>query len=132
MPLTRENIAGTPAEQLAIAKQTANILPLCLLDNRLIITHGNGPVVGMILMRQALLRDRIPPMTLEICVAHSQGDIAYLLTRAIETSRAIENGRRGRSGLPKSNQVCRSFLYQRSGAGHCLRSLLAHAGGRRA
>jgi carbamate kinase len=90
-----ENIAGTPAEQLVIAKQTAiALLPLCQLDNELIITHGNGPVVGKILMRQALLRDRIPPMTLDICVAHSQGGIAYLLMQAIENAlREVDNPR---------------------------------------
>src|SRR5262245_46486305 len=90
-----ENIAGTPGEQLVIAKQTANaLLPVCLLDNELIITHGNGPVVGKILMRQALLRDRIPPMTLDICVAHSQGGIAYLLMQAIENAlREVDNPR---------------------------------------
>ena len=69
-------------------------MPLALLDSELIITHGNGPVVGKILMRQALTRDRIPPMTLDICVAHSQGGIAYLLMQALENAlREADNGR---------------------------------------
>ena len=38
-----------------IAARTAQaLLPLALLDNELVITHGNGPVVGKILMRQTL------------------------------------------------------------------------------
>ncbi len=82
-----ENIEGTSAEQKAIAVKTANaLLPLALLDNELIVTHGNGPVVGKILMRQALTRQRIPPMSLDICVAHSQGGIAYLLVQALENA----------------------------------------------
>jgi carbamate kinase len=82
-----ENITGTSEEQKAIAAATANaLLPLALADNELVITHGNGPVVGKILMRQALTRDRIPPMTLDICVAHSQGGIAYLLMQALENA----------------------------------------------
>ena len=82
-----ENIEGTSIEQKAIAAKTADaLLPLALLDNELIITHGNGPVVGKILMRQALTRDRIAPMPLDICVAHSQGGIAYLLMQAIENA----------------------------------------------
>jgi carbamate kinase len=82
-----ENIAGTSAEQRDIARQTAEaLLPLALQDTELIITHGNGPVVGKILMRQALTRDRIPPMSLDICVAHSQGGIAYLLMQALENA----------------------------------------------
>jgi carbamate kinase len=82
-----EDIEGTSGEQKAIAANTADsLLPLALLDNELIITHGNGPVVGKILMRQALTRDTIAPMPLDICVAHSQGGIAYLLVQALENA----------------------------------------------
>jgi carbamate kinase len=82
-----ENITGTSAEQKEIARLTAEaLLPLAMLNTELIITHGNGPVVGKILMRQALTRDRIPPMSLDICVAHSQGGIAYLLMQALENA----------------------------------------------
>lgn len=87
-----EDIEGTSQEQKAIAKQTAEaLLPLTMLDNELIITHGNGPVVGKILMRQTLTRDVIAPMPLDICVAHSQGGIAYLLMQAMENA-LRENG----------------------------------------
>jgi len=80
-----EDIKGTAEEQKAIAAQTAQaLLPLALSDNELIITHGNGPVVGKILMRQILAADRIAPMPLDICVAHSQGGIAYLLMQAMK------------------------------------------------
>lgn len=90
-----EKIEGTSEEQAAMAELTATaLLPLTSLDNELIITHGNGPVVGKILMRQVLARDRIAPMPLDICVAHSQGGIAYLLMQAIENSlREIDNDR---------------------------------------
>ncbi len=82
-----EDIEGTSQEQKAIAKQTAEaLLPLTMLDNELIITHGNGPVVGKILMRQTLTRHTIAPMPLDICVAHSQGGIAYLLMQAMENA----------------------------------------------
>lgn len=90
-----EDIEGTSAEQKAIAAKTAQaLLPLALLDNELVITHGNGPVVGKILMRQALTSDTIAPMPLDICVAHSQGGIAYLLMQAMENSlREADNSR---------------------------------------
>jgi carbamate kinase len=90
-----EDIEGTSQEQTSIAQQTArSLLPLTSLGNELIVTHGNGPVVGKILMRQVLTRDRIAPMPLDICVAHSQGGIAYLLMQAIENSlRTIGNPR---------------------------------------
>lgn len=82
-----EDIAGTSDEQKNVADQTAQaLLPLAELDNELVITHGNGPVVGKIMMRQMLTMDRIPPMSLDICVAHSQGGIGYLLMQAIENA----------------------------------------------
>jgi len=89
------DIRGTSEEQKAIAASTARaLLPLAQLDNELVITHGNGPVVGKILMRQALTRDRIAPMSLDICVAHSQGGIAYLLMQAMENAlRQADSGR---------------------------------------
>ncbi|MDH3703651.1 MAG: carbamate kinase [Alphaproteobacteria bacterium] len=90
-----EDIEGTSQEQQAIAANTARaLLPLAMLDNELVITHGNGPVVGKILMRQALTRNRIAPMPLDICVAHSQGGIAYLLMQAMENAlREADNPR---------------------------------------
>ena len=90
-----ENIEGTSEEQEKIAKTTANaLLPLMLSKNELVITHGNGPVVGKILMRQALTRDKIAPMPLDICVAHSQGGIAYLLLQALENALRDANNER--------------------------------------
>ena len=86
-----ENIAGTSFEQEVIAAKTAEaLLPLILRKNELILTHGNGPVVGKILMRQELTRDTIAPMPLDVCVAHSQGGIAYILAQAIENVLQIQ------------------------------------------
>ena len=45
-------IAGTPQEQVDIVAATARaLLPIMQLSNELIVTHGNGPVVGKILLR---------------------------------------------------------------------------------
>ena len=69
-----DDIEGTSEQQEAIAAKTAqSLLQIGQEVDQLIITHGNGPVVGKILMRQALTRDRISPMPLEICEGHSQG-----------------------------------------------------------
>ncbi len=90
------HIRGTVAEQIALAAGTAHaLLPIMQMDNELVITHGNGPVVGKILMRQAIAREQVAPMSLDICVAHSQGGIAYLLMQALENVlRQADNVRR--------------------------------------
>lgn len=82
-----DNIRGTPEEQVALAAATGKaLLPIMQLGGELIITHGNGPVVGKIHLRQAIARHRVEPMSLDICVAHSQGGIAYLLMQALENA----------------------------------------------
>jgi carbamate kinase len=80
-----ENITGTTEEQEVVAAAAARaLLPLMQQPAELVVTHGNGPVVGKILLRQILTRDTVAPMRLDICVAHSQGGIAYLLMQAME------------------------------------------------
>jgi len=82
-----EGIQGTPGEQVSVAAALGEaLLPVMELNNELIITHGNGPVVGKIMLRQSLARHRVTPMSLDICVAHSQGGIAYLLMQAFENA----------------------------------------------
>lgn len=90
-----ETTSGTVAEQRDYAERTAeSLLPLMRLGNQMVLTHGNGPVVGKILMRQAIARSRVAPMSLDICVAHSQGGVAYLLLQAMENAlRRIDNPR---------------------------------------
>lgn len=86
---------GTVEEQIEFAVKTGNaLLPLLKADNQLIITHGNGPVVGKILLRQVLARETVPPMSMDVCVAHSQGGIAYLLMQNLENAlRSVGNDR---------------------------------------
>jgi carbamate kinase len=43
-------------------------------------------VVGKMLLRHAIARHRVEPMPLDICVAHRQGGIAYLLMQALENA----------------------------------------------
>ena len=86
---------GTVEQQIEFAVKTGNaLLPLLQADNQLIITHGNGPVVGKILLRQVLARETVPPMSMDVCVAHSQGGIAYLLMQNLENAlRSVGNNR---------------------------------------
>ena len=58
-------------------------------------------VVGKILMRQMLTRDTIAPMPLDICVAHSQGGIAYLLLK-----QAMENALQDQGETNATLRVC--------------------------
>ncbi|MDH7594109.1 MAG: carbamate kinase [Methanomicrobiales archaeon] len=52
--------------------------------DRIIVTHGNGPQVGDILVKEECARDTLPRMPLDVCVAESQGLIGYLLQQEME------------------------------------------------
>lgn len=80
-----EDIRGTTAEQEQIAARTARaLLPLVQAAREIVVTHGNGPVVGKIMLRQYYAREHVPPMRLDVCVAHSQGGIGHLLMQGLE------------------------------------------------
>ena len=53
------------------------------MDYQLVITHGNGPVVGNILFRMARTASELPPMPMDVCVAHSQGGMGYMLQQSL-------------------------------------------------
>lgn len=48
-----------------------------------VVTHGNGPQVGRILLQQEAARSWVHPMPLDVCGAESQGLIGYLLQLTI-------------------------------------------------
>jgi carbamate kinase len=80
-----ENIRGTTGEQEEIAARAARSLRAVIeATPELVVTHGNGPVVGKIMLRQYYAREHVPPMRLDVCVAHSQGGIGHLLMQGIE------------------------------------------------
>jgi len=52
----------------------------------LVVTHGNGPQVGRILLQQEYAAAHVPPMPMDVCGAQSQGQIGYLLAQALDTA----------------------------------------------
>ncbi len=84
--LIRGNQKGTIEEQIQNATDTLkNIVPLIQQGYSIVITHGNGPQVGNILMRNDAGEEKygIPQMPLDICVADSQGGIGYMLEQVM-------------------------------------------------
>ncbi len=82
--LLRDNEIGTIEEQERNTYNTCKqIVNLIKMDYNIIITHGNGPQVGNILLRNEAGFDKykIPQMPMDICVADSQGGIGYMIER---------------------------------------------------
>ncbi|HRY99364.1 MAG TPA: carbamate kinase, partial [Bacteroidales bacterium] len=84
--LLRSGQAGTIDDQEANAYETGERL-LALLNRKynLVITHGNGPQVGNILLANQAGKQvhGLPEMPLDICVAYSQGFIGYMIEQQL-------------------------------------------------
>ncbi len=80
-------LGDTPAEQIKRVREAApTLLKVIEMGNEIIITHGNGPQVGMIQNAFAAAHEsnpKIPSMDLPECGAMSQGYIGYHLQQAI-------------------------------------------------
>jgi len=77
---------GTIAEQYDNASETArHIASLVAAGWGVVVTHGNGPQVGFILLRSELVPADapIPKLSLEMSVADSQGGIGHILGQAL-------------------------------------------------
>jgi carbamate kinase len=71
---------GTTEEQLRsidnAARQAAQIIKA---GYRVLVTHGNAPQVGSLLIQQEEAREQVPPQSLAVCGAMSQGQIGWML-----------------------------------------------------
>jgi len=75
---------GTAKQQLENLEPVASqIVKLHNRGFKVIITHGNGPQVGNILIRQEKARDYAPQLPLYVCVAQSQGMMGYFIQEAL-------------------------------------------------
>jgi len=76
--------AGTIEDQLSVTRQTMRQVVDLVRARRVVVTHGNGPIVGNILIRNEAARDQIPPMPLDVCGADSQGGLGYMLQQTLQ------------------------------------------------
>lgn len=84
--LIRDGQKGTIAEQMENARALAvEVGALVAAGHRVVLTHGNGPQVGFIMLRSELVAESapVPRLPLDLCVADSQGGIGYILAHAL-------------------------------------------------
>ena len=78
---------GKQTEQLDNAEKVAEILSdIVEKGYDLVLVHGNGPQVGNILIQVEEAVTKVPPLSLDICVAQSEGSIGYMLEKALINS----------------------------------------------
>jgi carbamate kinase len=75
---------GTIKEQVAITRTAmTGIARLVAAGRQVVLTHGNGPIVGNIVIRNEAMKATIPPMPLDVCGADSQGGIGYMIQQTL-------------------------------------------------
>lgn len=82
--LLRPEDRGTQEEQIARARQAARWLAEIVRHGyRLVIVHGNGPQVGNILIQSEEASTKIPPQSLDVAVAQTEGSMGFMLQQAM-------------------------------------------------
>ncbi len=82
--LVRKGEDGNQWEQVEHARETARMLLPILRDGYdLVLVHGNGPQVGNILIQIEEAVTKVPPLSLDVCVAMSEGSIGHMLEMAL-------------------------------------------------
>ena len=85
--IIRGDERGTIEEQYKNTSDTIHNLTYLLKEGyNMVLSHGNGPQVGNILLRNDAGEEKydIPQMPLDICVADSQGGIGYMLEKMLK------------------------------------------------
>lgn len=81
--LIRKGQKGTIEQQFRNLKVPIRQIAALSRDYRIIITHGNGPQVGNLLLQQECCRTT-PKLPLEILVAQTEGQIGYMIESSLD------------------------------------------------
>src|ERR671914_2433856 len=81
-----ERGADPASQQEAVEGACAQIAELVEHGYDVVITHGNGPQVGNLLLKNDLARDVVPPVPLDWCVAQTQATLGFLIVTALEAA----------------------------------------------
>lgn len=82
--LIRKGQRGTAEEQFANLRVPLRQIARLSRQYRVIITHGNGPQVGNLLLQQECCQE-VPQLPLEILVAQTQGQIGYMIESTLDS-----------------------------------------------
>ncbi|MEW5933862.1 MAG: carbamate kinase [Bacillota bacterium] len=97
---------GTAEEQLENVRTTCRQIVTLLEEGyRVVLTHGNGPQVGNIII-QNQATDAVPAMPMDICGAESQGMIGYMMQHSLRN----ELVRRGLNGWPVASIITQTVV----------------------
>jgi carbamate kinase len=81
--------SATPQDQdTAVAAAMEHVADLVAAGVDVVLTHGNGPQVGNLLVKNELAAAVVPPVPLDWCGAQTQGTIGFLIMDALDRALA--------------------------------------------
>jgi carbamate kinase len=87
--MTAPDGRAAPADQIAaLARAAERIAEVVATGAEVLVTHGNGPQVGNLLVKNELAASVVPPVPLDWCGAQTQGTIGFILADALERALA--------------------------------------------
>src|SRR5687768_11882968 len=87
--MTNADGRARPEDQIAAAQVAmAAVADLLADDVEVVITHGNGPQVGNLLVKNELAAAVVPPVPLDWCGAQTQATLGFVLMNALEAALA--------------------------------------------
>ncbi len=96
---------GTASEQMDNVKHTAyQIVRMLEAGYEVVVTHGNGPQVGAVLIQNELGSQAVPAMPMDVCGSETQGFIGYMFCQSLRNAMA-EKGLAGREPACLVTQV---------------------------
>jgi carbamate kinase len=98
--MTGPDGSATPSAQRdAIAEASGHIADVVASGVEVVLTHGNGPQVGNLLVKNELAAHEVPPVPLDWCVAQTQATIAFTLTDELDAALAARGLTQRTAGL---------------------------------
>ncbi len=98
--MTGPDGSATPAAQRdALVTASGHIADVVAAGVDVVLTHGNGPQVGNLLVKNELAAHVVPPVPLDWCVAQTQATIAFTLTDELDAALARRGVDRRTAGL---------------------------------
>ncbi len=83
--MTADDGSAGPGDQIVAVKRAATeIARLVVAGHEVVLTHGNGPQVGNLLVKNEVAASVVPPVPLDWCGAQTQGTIGFILLDALE------------------------------------------------
>jgi carbamate kinase len=103
--IAADGTATPEAQRAAVAVAMQPVADLIASGHEVVLTHGNGPQVGNLLVKNALAAQVVPPVPLDWCGAQTQATIGFTILDELEAALAARGAARPLAALVSRTRV---------------------------